>query len=138
MNANKKRINTPGEEKDLNEYLQTLKLQSFYDNYSKVAEMAAKNQWSYPQYLLQLAESELLLRNQRSIERRIKAARFPVVKTLEGFDWTWPKKINRLQVQDLFRLAFVEQKSNIIFLGGVGLGKTHLCSALAYQAMALR
>ncbi len=134
MNANKKRINTPGEEKDLNEYLQTLKLQSFYDNYSKVAEMAAKNQWSYPQYLLQLAESELLLRNQRSIERRIKAARFPVVKTLEGFDWTWPKKINRLQVQDLFRLAFVEQKSNIIFLGGVGLGKTHLCSALAYQA----
>ena len=101
MNANKKRINTPGEEKDLNEYLQTLKLQSFYDNYSKVAEMAAKNQWSYPQYLLQLAESELLLRNQRSIERRIKAARFPVVKTLEGFDWTWPKKINRLQVQDL-------------------------------------
>lgn len=134
MNATKKNTGNAGEENKLNEYLQELKLQSFLDNYSEAAEMAAKNQWSYPQYLMQLAENELLLRNQRSIERRIKSARFPAVKTLDGFDWTWPKKINRLQIQNLFRLAFVEQNTNVIFLGGVGLGKTHIGSALAYQA----
>jgi DNA replication protein DnaC len=57
-----------------------------------------------------------------------------VIKTLDQFNWTWPKKINRLQVQQLFRLQFVEQPANVIFLGGVGLGKTHLASALGYEA----
>jgi DNA replication protein DnaC len=64
--------------------------------------------------------------------RRIRLARFPVTKTLESFQWTWPRKINRLQVQNLFRLRFIEEKANVIFLGGVGLGKTHLATALAY------
>jgi DNA replication protein DnaC len=57
-----------------------------------------------------------------------------VLKTLEQFDWTWPKKINRAQVQDLFRLCFIEQNSNAVFIGGVGMGKTHLALALAYSA----
>ena len=61
-------------------------------------------------------------------------ARFPVRKSLDGFDWNWPKKINRAQVQDLFRLAFLENKANVIFLGGVGLGKSHLSTALGYHA----
>jgi DNA replication protein DnaC len=52
----------------------------------------------------------------------------------DEFNWTWPKDVNRLQVQNLFRLQFVKNKSNIIFLGGVGLGKTHLASALGYSA----
>ncbi len=73
-------------------------------------------------------------RRQRSIRRRIRQARFPVVKTLDSFQWTWPRKINRLQVQNLFRLRFIENKSNIVFLGGVGLGKTHLATALSYAA----
>jgi len=53
---------------------------------------------------------------------------------MDQFQWTWPKKINRQQVQNLFRLKFIEEKSNIIILGGVGLGKTHLATALAYDA----
>jgi DNA replication protein DnaC len=61
-------------------------------------------------------------------------ARFPVIKSLDQFRWSWPKKINRPQVQNLFRLQFVNSKSNVIFLGGVGLGKTHLASALGYEA----
>ena len=61
-------------------------------------------------------------------------ARFPVIKTLDQFNWTWPKKINRLQVKNLFRLSFIQDKSNVIFLGGVGLGKTHLASAQGYAA----
>jgi DNA replication protein DnaC len=61
-------------------------------------------------------------------------ARFPQVKTLEQFNWNWPKKINRMQVENLFRLNFIKQQGNVVFLGGVGLGKTHLATALGYQA----
>lgn len=53
---------------------------------------------------------------------------------MDQFRWTWPKKINRLQVQNLFRLNFIKDKANVIFLGGVGLGKTHLGTALGYTA----
>jgi len=74
------------------------------------------------------------LRRDRSIQRRIRLARFPVIKTMDKFSWTWPKNINRLQVQNLFRLQFLRDKSNVIFLGGVGVGKTHLASALGYAA----
>ncbi|MGO8928005.1 MAG: IS21-like element helper ATPase IstB [Limisphaerales bacterium] len=62
------------------------------------------------------------------------AARFPCIKTLDQFDWNWPKKINRTQVQNLFRLAFLPEKANVVFMGGVGLGKSHLASALGYAA----
>jgi DNA replication protein DnaC len=85
-------------------------------------------------YLAGLVEGEALDRQQRAIGRRIRQARFPVIKTLESFQWTWPRKINRLQVQNLFRLKFVEDKANVIILGGVGLGKTHLATALGYAA----
>ena len=56
------------------------------------------------------------------------------MKTLEQFRWDWPKKINRLQVQNLFRLQFIKDRGNAIFLGTVGLGKTHLATALGYAA----
>ena len=68
------------------------------------------------------------------MSQRIRRARFPLTKTLDQFQWNWPKKINRPQIQNLFRLNFIEQKSNAIFLGGVGLGKTHLCIALGHTA----
>ena len=122
------------DEKELVEHLNALKLHSFLDNYGDTAKLAAKHQWSYPRYLAELSLSEINQRNDRSTQRRIRQARFPAIKTLDSFDWNWPKKINRLQVQNLFRIAFVEQNSNIIFLGGVGLGKSHLSIALAYQA----
>jgi DNA replication protein DnaC len=57
-----------------------------------------------------------------------------VIKTIDEFNWNWPKKINRLQVQNLLRMQFIKNQSNVIFLGGVGLGKTHLASALGYAA----
>lgn len=134
MKSNNTNKNTAGDEKMLREHLGALKLNSFLELYSSTAEHAAQKQWSYPQYLLELTESELNRRKDSSTQRRIKAACFPAIKTLDGFDWNWPNKINRLQVQNLFRLSFVEQHANVIFLGSVGLGKTHLSSALAYQA----
>ena len=122
------------DENRLRQQLQYLKLTSFLENYNETAQKAIRRQWGHVQYLAQLSEAEVNRRSDQCIQRRIKRARFPVIKTLDSFDWNWPKKINRLQVQDLFRLNFMEQKANVIFLGGVGLGKTHLSTALAYQA----
>ena len=68
------------------------------------------------------------------VARRLKQARFPVLKTLDQFSWVWPKRINRPQVQELFRLGFLKDKGNVLFLGAVGLGKTHLATALGYEA----
>lgn len=64
----------------------------------------------------------------------MQAARFPVIKTLAGFRWDWPKKINELPVKNLLRLSFVEKKTNVILMGGVGLGKSHVATALGYEA----
>jgi len=118
----------------LTEDLIYLKLPWTRENFESLASQAADKSWSHVEFLGRLIEGETHLRTERAIERRIKAARFPVVKTLEQFDWTWAKKINRAKIQNAFRLQFVEQKSNVIFLGSVGLGKTHLAIALGYQA----
>jgi DNA replication protein DnaC len=118
----------------LDRHLNYLKLPFMREQHHQFAEQAAKDGWSHEDYLEKLADGEAALRKDRSIQRRIRMARFPVVKTLDQFNWTWPKKINRLQVQQLFRLQFVKQASNVIFIGGVGIGKTHLASALGYAA----
>jgi DNA replication protein DnaC len=104
------------------------------EHYQALATEAASKQWSHLDYLARLVEGEAHRREDRSIERRIRLARFPVQKSLEDFQWSWPKKINRIQVQNLFRLEFIDTHTNIILLGGVGLGKTHLCIALGYSA----
>lgn len=114
--------------------LKYLKLSFILDQHQNLAREASKKQWSHLDYLEKLAEGETGLRQDRATQQRIRMARFPVIKTLDQFNWSWPKTINRLQVQNLFRLEFVKDKSNIIFLGGVGLGKTHLASALGYNA----
>jgi DNA replication protein DnaC len=114
--------------------LHYLKLSFFLDNYKALAKQGAEEQWDSIKYLTHLVEGEALLRRERSTQRRIRLARFPVIKTLDQFQWSWPKKINRLQVQNWFRLDFIENKANVILLGGVGLGKSHLAAALGYCA----
>lgn len=119
---------------ELIENLVYLKLPWVRENYEALAAEAAAKSWPHVEFLGRLIEGETNLRTDRAIQRRIKAAQFPVIKTLEQFDWTWPKKINRPQIQNLFRLQFVQQRGNVIFLGGVGLGKSHLAIAMGYQA----
>lgn len=121
-------------EETLAAHLAYLKLPHINQNFQSQADQAAREQWSPVQYLSRLIEGEALARMDRATQKRIQAARFPVLKTLEQFDWSWPKKINRAQVQNLFRLAWVEDKANVILLGGVGLGKSHLATALAHEA----
>lgn len=119
---------------NLEQNLTYLKLPFIRDNFESLAKETAQKKWSHVQYLARLIEGEADFRYDRAIQRRIRLARFPVLKTLDQFQWTWPKEINRLQVQNLFRMQFVKEKANVIFLGGVGLGKTHLASALGYAA----
>jgi DNA replication protein DnaC len=118
----------------LDPQLDYLKLSFLKAHYSEWAQQAAQHSWTHADYLTRLIDGQYQQRRQHTIELRVKAARFPVLKTLEQFHWDWPKKINRLQVQNLFRLDFLAQPANVIFLGTVGLGKTHLATALGYAA----
>jgi DNA replication protein DnaC len=122
----------PGEE--LEKDLLYLKLSFMSGNYKTLADDAAQNQRTHIEYLERLVQGETEARKNRATEQRIRNARFPVIKTLEQFRWTWPKKLNQLQVQNLFRLDFLKDYGNIIFLGGVGLGKSHLAVALGHTA----
>jgi DNA replication protein DnaC len=118
----------------LKSQLAALQLAYLRDHYEALAAQAAARQIAHVDYLAELIEGELQRREQRALQRRLLAARLPVPKTLEDFDWNWPKKINRQQVQNLFRLAFVAEHHNAVFVSNVGLGKTHLMIALARAA----
>jgi len=118
----------------LPQHLDYLKLPFLQEHHLALAQESAQQNWDHLEYLRRLIEGEYTQRRQRVIERRVKAARFPVLKTLEQFRWDWPKKINRLQLQNLFRLEFIAQKANVVLLGNVGVGKTHLATALGYAA----
>ena len=115
-------------------HLDALKLFFIREHYPDVVRRAAEEQSDHLTVLERLIEGEANLRRDRSIERRIRLARFPVKKTLDSFDWSWPNKINRLQVQNLFRLRFLDDDANVVLVGGVGLGKSHLVTALGLQA----
>jgi len=119
---------------DIKNELSHLKLPYIRENYEEAAKTAARKNWTHIEFLSELIKKESGLRWDRFIKRRVKSAKFPVIKTLDNFNWSWPKKINRAQVQNLFHLNFIKDKSNIVFIGGVGLGKTHLASAIGYEA----
>ena len=121
----------PGE---LDHYLRELKCAFIAAHYSDLATQAAQKQWAHVDYLGRLIEGEAHLRRDRATQNRVRQARFPVIKTLDQFRWDWPTQINRLQVQHHFSLGFIKDKANLIYLGGVGVGKTHLATALGYTA----
>jgi DNA replication protein DnaC len=127
-------VMTPADQAQLDGQLQRLRLCYIHDNYQPLARKLAEQNRSHVDYLAQLVEGEFNMRDMRSTERRIKNARFPLRKTLEDFQWSWPRKINRPQIQNLFRLDFIATRANVVLIGNVGLGKTHLSIALGHAA----
>jgi DNA replication protein DnaC len=114
--------------------LKYLKLAYTVRHHPELTAEAAKRRWSHAEFLRHVIEAETLERQQRALQRRIQSARFPVRKTLDQFHWDWPRQINESQIRHLFELRFIQEHTNAIFCGGVGLGKTHLGTALGYAA----
>ena len=117
-------------------YLKKLKLPTFLREYAPLAAVCQKDRADYMTYLLRLTERELLDREKRAAERRIKEANFPVVKTIDTFDFKAQPSINEQLVKELMRGEYIDKKENILLIGNPGTGKTHLACALAFTACA--
>lgn len=120
----------------LEHHLKQLKLPTVLREYAKAAQICRAERADYQTYLLRLVEQELLDREQRAKERRIKAAGFPIIKTLDSFDFKAQPSINQQLVRELMRGEYIDRRENVLLIGNSGTGKTHLATALAYQACA--
>lgn len=118
----------------LEHYLKQLKLPSFLREFEKLAAVCGQERADYQTYLLRLAEAESADRERRAAERRVKAARFPVIKTLDSFDFAAQPSINQALVRELVRGEYLDRRENVLFIGNSGTGKTHLATALALAA----
>lgn len=126
----------------LEDYLHQLRLPTFVKNYALFAADAAQNNLDYPRYLLALAEQEISRREANMLQKRLKAAHFPLNKEMADFDFSAVPTLNKAQVLDLARGEYLQKRETIVFIGNPGLGKTHLAIALAkaacYQAKRVR
>ena len=111
-----------------------LKLPSFLREYDKMSAQRAAEGVDHPGYLLRLAELELIDRRQRMVERRIRAARFPAVKSLDTFDFTAIPSVNQALVMELARCEYIQRRDNVIAIGNSGAGKTHVALGLGLAA----
>jgi DNA replication protein DnaC len=120
----------------LRHHLKALRLPTVGAECEKVAHQCAADNADHLTYLLQLTELELLEREKRAAERRIKAARFPTIKTLDTFDFTARPSVNKVLITELARGEFIDKRENVLFVGNPGTGKSHLATALAAAACA--
>jgi DNA replication protein DnaC len=118
----------------LDHHLKTLRLPTMLREYDKVAQQCATEAVDYPRFLLRLVELELLDRERRAVERRIKAARFDVVKTLDTFNFLAIPSLNKQLVLELARCDYIDRRENVLALGNSGTGKTHIALALGLAA----
>jgi len=115
-------------------HLKTLKLPTVLRECHKVAQQCAAEGLDHVQFLARLVELELIDRERRMIERRIKAAKFPTVKSLDSFDFKAIPSLNKMQVLELARCEWIERRENVIALGPSGTGKTHVALGLGLAA----
>jgi DNA replication protein DnaC len=118
----------------LEHHLKELKLPTFLREYGKLAGQCAAEGVDHPDYLLRLSELELIDRNHRMVDRRIKAARFPTTKSLDTFDFLAIPSLNKALVLELARCEYIDRKENVIALGNSGTGKTHVALGLGLAA----
>ena len=120
----------------LQHHLKKLKLPTILREWPAVAAACSRDRLDYAAFLLQLVERELIEREQRAAERRIKYARFPVLKTFESFAFEAQPSINQALVRELMRGKYIDQHENVLLLGNAGTGKTHPATALGFAACA--
>jgi DNA replication protein DnaC len=114
-------------------HLKSLKPPTFLREHQKLARQCAAERVDHVRYLARLVELELIDRERRMVERRIKAAKFPAAKSLDSFDFAAIPKLNKMLVLELARCEWIERRENVIALGPSGTGKTHVASASAWQ-----
>ena len=114
----------------LEHHLKELRLPSFLREYQKLAAQCAAENVDHPEYLLRLAELELIDRHQRMVERRIRAARFRAVKSLDSFDFPAIPSVNKALMMELARCEYVQRRENVIAIGNSSTGKTHVALGL--------
>jgi DNA replication protein DnaC len=115
-------------------HLKALKLPTFLREYDKLARQCAAEGVDHPRYLLRLAELERIDRERRMVERRIREARFPTVKSLDSFDFTAIPSLNKTLVLKLARGEYIARRENGIAVGNSGTGKTHIALGLGLAA----
>jgi DNA replication protein DnaC len=118
----------------LEHHLSALRLPTILREYDKVAQQCAADCVDYPRFLLRITELELLDRERRAIERRIRQARFPVLKSLDSFEFLAIPSLNKAMVLELARCEFIGRRENVLLLGNSGTGKTHIALALGLAA----
>ncbi|ABR47260.1 IstB domain protein ATP-binding protein [Alkaliphilus metalliredigens QYMF] len=119
----------------IKDHAKKLKLNYLNTNADSIVENADINNISYQNLLLSILENEVDLREKKAQERRVKAAGFPVLKTIEEFDLTFQRSITQRQINSLIEMDWIDRMYNLILLGPPGVGKSHLCIALGYKAV---
>lgn len=118
----------------LQHYLKQLKLPTMLKEYPLLAKSCSQAKCDYPTYLLKLCEKEIADRQRRAMDRRIKAARFGLLKTIDNFDFASQKSVNEQLIRELLRCEYIDQHENVLLIGNSGTGKTHLATALGFAA----
>lgn len=118
----------------LESQMRVLKLKGMLSSYREFSERAAQGKLQYEEYLSLLLEEEIRGKTERSVRTKIRKARFPFIKTLETFDFSFQPGLGEKEILKLSSLDFIEKKENLIFLGPPGVGKTHLAVAFGIKA----
>jgi DNA replication protein DnaC len=115
--------------------LKQLRLSGLLESLEVRLQEAAGNTLSHAEFLEIVLQDELAVRGDRQLQRRVKAAQFRELKTLEDFDWSFNPSIKKKQIYDLATCRFVREARDVLFLGPPGVGKSFLVQALGYQAI---
>ena len=118
--------------------LEELSLFKMNEILPNVIEKSIKSNTALQDSLIELTDAEIAFRDERARKINITVSHFPYIKTVKDFDFSYQPTINKEQIMDFLSLRFIEQKSNIIFVGSSGVGKTHLATAIGIEAASKR